>query len=658
MSLSDPKAQALSRFDLPRYIASRYPGSRIKVGHRSNTYQNCLAVWRGERNPSFGIKWDTAKQKYVFKDFTTAQRGDGHTFLVEIEGMTSSEAWEFLGATSSKARPINWSNITPAATVEPEPEAPKRTVTSANTLRMLEQAQAQLHAQGLPKTALGRCWDLDTCLSLGMGRGRFWYEQLPDGERQPRFAPEGEQFCIPIHSLETGELANLQARMVGSKGAKYLPMELGLIPAPWVSPLWVDGRPTVIVEGPNKGISVQHAIFWTPALEGYNVVALQSTSSPLPVELLKRSSKIYILPDPGKPDPTNPKAESKSQEASRRAGERWLAEAQAAGLAAFKLAPIGDVCDVAHEAGIRLEKRGQPYLEGNLELGKKLLEACLAAEMGLTQPVRSKAVAKRESMAAAKQLVDGIKINKFRGATGEANAATLQDIARRITSNHRTVEHVNEGFWLVDLYSGNIQHAAGYSETNYASPAKRRAELIEQLGAKTYGKRLLINIEDLSKDFSLSGLNLLHVFAPCDSGSSEQQKPELVAPDFSTRLALNRAKRGLPFTLSLRLMYLIAMLAKYGQLSSKELAEALGVPVRTIQLWLSRLEALGFVERIDGKYKLKADWKQILSSYFKLAGQWFGALFERIGEQIKSGFVRMNHWRQFGRALATGGGGA
>lgn len=105
-------------------------------------------------------------------------------------------------------------------------------------------------------------------------------------------------------------------------------------------------------------------------------------------------------------------------------------------------------------------------------------------------------------------------------------------------------------------------------------------------------------------------------------------------------------------------MYLIAMLAKYGQLSSKELAEALGVPVRTIQLWLSRLEALGFVERIDGKYKLKADWKQILSSYFKLAGQWFGALFERIGEQIKSGFVRMNHWRQFGRALATGGGGA
>jgi hypothetical protein len=136
---------------------------------------------------------------------------------------------------------------------------------------------------------------------------------------------------------------------------------------------------------------------------------------------------------------------------------------------------------------------------------------------------------------------------------------------------------------------------------------------------------------------------------------SSEPTPHLVAPDFSTKVALGRAKPDIKDNITVRQMYLLATLAAFGVMPSKSLAQLLGVPLRTVQSWLARLEAMGLVQKCEGGYTVTSDWKQVLSGYIARAGKWFAALFQRIQAQIFAGFERMNYYRRFVASLRPGG---
>jgi len=184
----DNTAKKISQFDLPGYIQTTWPNSRLRT--KDKGWNLCHAVWRSQdKQASFGLIRQS--DRWFWQDYATGDKGGPVEFLTMAHGWNRKTALEFIcgPAQTRFGKAIDWSNILP--------EQPKEPVTaSQSTQAIVIQASAELARNGLPATAQDRCWDITLCELVDMGRGyTYWSDGKPSSLQ---YKPSGEDFILPM----------------------------------------------------------------------------------------------------------------------------------------------------------------------------------------------------------------------------------------------------------------------------------------------------------------------------------------------------------------------------------------------------------------------------------------------------------------------------
>lgn len=189
--------EAVARADLPGLVARYYPESGAKPS-KAGLY---LAVWRGERHPSFSVY--RHRGVWFFRDHATGEKGNAWHFLREIVGLSEAETLEVLGVNEERER--SWKEV-------------------------LEEGQRRLKALGrVPEEMRGRGFTLEDLLELGFGL-------TPEGTLIPVLSPEGRPVGVKVRRRQAPP--------------KYRYLEGGMKASPWHSPGFSrEDLPVVVVEG-------------------------------------------------------------------------------------------------------------------------------------------------------------------------------------------------------------------------------------------------------------------------------------------------------------------------------------------------------------------------------------------------------------------------
>lgn len=328
---------AVEATDLPALVQERHPDSGAKPGVQETIY----ATWRGNANtPSFSLFRHNGV--WLYSDKVTEQTGNAFDFLVQIEGMGSAEASEYLKERAGIMRTDG-----PSGSGRGRASNPQRPMRDRREReRRVKERSAPKEPEVVPLEGEARDAFLSKAQAGGhrpkamKGRGL-----LASDLDEFMIVADGDDALIPILSPD-GELLNVKRRRFEPKsGPKYRYEFKGHGSPPWCSPNLGDPDVTnvLIVEGEVNGMLA----YSIARAEGWNLAVMAPAGSDGRIyhEVLE-DRRVYAYGDNDQH-----LVEKGMENAGQVARARWLQEAKGAGArAGLPIAPFErDFCDSAGE---------------------------------------------------------------------------------------------------------------------------------------------------------------------------------------------------------------------------------------------------------------------------------------------------------------------
>ena len=253
--------------------------------------------WRKDSNPSFGVKFNAKKDKWVYKDFSTGEWGDEQDFLKHDNGSILSKA--------EHRPPEKISNSKIGHTFT--------SITQAHESFVKDSCRRLKNSNSLPKSLTGRGIAKSEFTDFGIG------ESLKG------------QAVVPITDL-SGNLKSIKLRNVDG-GSRYSYKERGMPSLPWCSPL-VDSDIVLIVEGEFNAMACFLALN-----KSCTCIGMAGCGNSIPNEILDYcdGKNVFILSD--------------NDKAGEEARKRWANESN--GIALYPLMS-GDACEVGETSRVKL----------------------------------------------------------------------------------------------------------------------------------------------------------------------------------------------------------------------------------------------------------------------------------------------------------------
>lgn len=295
--------------DLVEYITSRYPDATKRTRLTKTGVWHCIhAVWRGDNNASFGLRWYDDAQRWRFRDFSTRQHGDIVDFLMQVEQYSKSEALRIANGGRG------YEHLKPAVSArKPKVEQSiERLAITDGIKRYAAQALSDIKKYGVPDVWKRRGFTMTDCIKLGLGR-------------------DEENGVISI--MRGSELINVKIRLSDTSRGKYRYAQAGIGSPAWYSPNINTATTILLLEGELNGMACYLALSALTGSEKYGVIGMAGASQPVTKEDLEviNNRLVYVMAD--------------DDQAGRDAALRWC-ESVPSSVGIMR--PLGkqDACDV------------------------------------------------------------------------------------------------------------------------------------------------------------------------------------------------------------------------------------------------------------------------------------------------------------------------